>query len=188
MFRDSLQDMCPLVYRIRHYLTGDVLNMLYYELVYSKIQFGILVWGTAATKYLNGIKLNMNKIIRAKTNSARYSPLSPVYKKLNFLKLTEIYELELAKFMHQLQNNKLPKLFQDLFCKIDTVHGHNTRHATKNIYFRPKVKNVLLKTYWPLKGLNFGQALTLFIKTKNLVPLPSKNTSKNFLLANSELT
>ena len=66
-------------------------------------------------KYLNEIKVNMNKIIRAITNSSRYSSLSPLYKKLNVLKLTEIYELELAKFMHQLQNNKLPKLFQDLF-------------------------------------------------------------------------
>ena len=82
--------------------------------------------------------------------------------------------------MHQFQNNKLPKLFQDLFCKIETVHDHNTGHATKNIYFRPRVKNVLLKIYWPLEGLNFGQTLTMFTKTRNLVPLPSKNNTKNF--------
>ena len=79
----------------------------------------------------------MNKIVQSISNSSRYSPLSPLYKKLNCLKLTEIYELELAEFMNQHQNNKLPKLFQDLFCKIDTVqlYGHNTRHASKNTYF-----------------------------------------------------
>ena len=103
--------------------------------------------------------------------------------KLNFLKLTEIYELELAKFMHQLQNNKLPKLLEDLFCEIDTVHGHNIRQASKIIYFRSRVKNILLKIYWPLEDdLNFGQTLTMFVKTKNLVPLPSTNTPK-FLIS-----
>ena len=53
----------------------------------------------------------MNKIIRAITISSQYSLLSPLYNKLNFLKLTEIYQLELAKIMDQLQNNNLPKLF-----------------------------------------------------------------------------
>ena len=76
--------------------------MLYYGLVCCKLQYGISVWGTAATKYMNEIQVNMHKIIRALTNSFRYSLLSPLYKKSNFLKLTEIYELKLAKFMHQL--------------------------------------------------------------------------------------
>ena len=61
--------------------------------------FLYIVWGTAAMKYLNEIHVNMNKIIRA-INSFRYSLSSPLYKKLYFLKLTEIYQLKLAKFMH----------------------------------------------------------------------------------------
>ena len=71
----------------------DVLSMLYYGLVYSKLQYGILVWDTAVMKYLNEIQVNMNKIIRSITNISRHSSLSPLYKKLNFLKLTEIYKL-----------------------------------------------------------------------------------------------
>ena len=114
--------------------------MQYSALVYSKLQNGILVWSTTALKYLNEIQANMNNIVRVITNSSRYSPLSPLYKKFNFLKLTEIYELELAKFMHQLQNNKFLKLFHDLFCKTNSVHGHNTTRASKDIYFRARVK------------------------------------------------
>ena len=64
----------------------------------------------------------MNKIVRAMKNySSLYSPLSPLCKKLNSLTPAEIFELELAKFVHQLQNNKLPKLFQHLFSKTDSV-------------------------------------------------------------------
>ena len=90
--------------------------------------------------------------------------------------------------MHQLQNDKLPKLFYDLLCTIDTVHGHNIRHASKNIYFRTKLKNALLKICSPLEVLNFGQTLTMFFKTKNCAPLPSKNSTKKFSLANTKST
>ena len=34
-----------------------------------------------------------------------------LYKSLNTLKVTDIYNLKLAKFMHQLENNKLPNDF-----------------------------------------------------------------------------
>ena len=54
--------------------------------------------------------------------------------------------------------------------------------------FDQDLKNVLLKIYWPLEGLNYGQTSTMFTKTKNLVPLPSKNTTKNFLSENTKLT
>ena len=107
----TLQCFC--VTKLRHYITKDVLSMLYYGLVYSKLQYGIFVWGAAAVKYLSEIQVNMNKILRAITNSSRYSPLAPLYKKLNFLKLTKIFHLELAKFTHQLLNMKLSTLFQD---------------------------------------------------------------------------
>ena len=54
--------------------------------------------------------------------------------------------------MHQLQNNKLPKLFQDLFRKIETVHGHNTRYASKNIYFWPRVKKYITQNLLAFRG------------------------------------
>ena len=50
MFRDSLRDMYRF-YIIRHYVTKEVLCKLYYGLVYSKIQNGILVQSTTAMKY-----------------------------------------------------------------------------------------------------------------------------------------
>ena len=34
-----------------------------------------------------------------------------LYKSLNTLKVTNIHNLELGKFMHQLENNRLPQVF-----------------------------------------------------------------------------
>ena len=42
----------PLFYRIRHRVHNKgCLSMLYFGLVYSKLQCGFLVWSTAAMKY-----------------------------------------------------------------------------------------------------------------------------------------
>jgi len=41
----------------------------------------------------------------------QFSHVTQLYKIFNFLKLNEIYRLELAKFMNQFYNNKLPKVF-----------------------------------------------------------------------------
>ena len=40
--------------------------------------------------------------------------------------------------------------------------------------FDQERKNVSLKSYWLLGGLNFEQTLKMFIKTNNLIPLLSK--------------
>ena len=92
-----------------------------------------------------------------------------LYKKSNFFKVTEISELELAKFMHQLQNNKLPKLFQHLFRKIDTGHGHKTRHASKNFSFRPRVKKMyysILLAY--IRGLKLCTYIDVVYKKQRI--------------------
>ena len=77
----------------------------------------------------------MNNIVRTITWNKKFSPVTQLYKKLNYLKLNDIYHLELAKFMHKICNNKLPLLFQQRFNKIELVHSHQTIKLTYLNYF-----------------------------------------------------
>ena len=106
-------------------------------------------------KHLNEIQVNMNKIVQSSElqqialDILRYLLFTKNETSLNF-------ESELAKFRHQLQNNQLPKLFQELFCKINTVHDHNTRHVSKNAYFRPRVKKCITQTLLAFRRSKLG--------------------------------
>ena len=42
-----------LFYKIRNFLPRQTLRMLYHSLIYSKLQYGILVWGTASKTHLS---------------------------------------------------------------------------------------------------------------------------------------
>ena len=126
-----------MLYQIRDYVTEHTLNILYYSFVYSILNYGIIVWGTATQNQLHQINVRMNNIVRTITCNKKFSHVSRLYKNLNYLKLNDIYHLELAKFMHNICNNKLPLLFQQRFIRIELVHSRQTRKLTNLNYFLP---------------------------------------------------
>ena len=97
---------------LRDFVTDDTLIMLYYSLVYSHLIYGITAWGTANQRKLHEIEVKVNNIERTITKNKKFSHVTFLYKKLNFLKLKDVYKLELTKFMHKLFHNKLPNVFK----------------------------------------------------------------------------
>jgi len=59
----------------------------------------------------------------------------PLYKKLNFPKLDDIYSLELGNIMHKFHSGNLPANFNRLFTPVNQIHCHATRNATRGAYF-----------------------------------------------------
>ena len=103
--------------------------MLYYSLIHSRPLYRILVWGNANKTYLNAPKISQNKILRILLSSDIYTPISELYPTLDILNLDSIYELEVAKFIHQLQYQKLAKICLKLFTKLGAVYSHE--HYTR---------------------------------------------------------
>ena len=104
-------------YAIFRYYTG--IASYFYSFVYSSLNYGIIVWGTATQNQLHEINVRMNNLVRTITWNKKFSHVTHLYKKLHYLKLNDIYHLKLAKFMHKICNNKLLFLFQQPFNKIE---------------------------------------------------------------------
>ena len=113
--------------------------MIYYSLIYSRIQYGIVTWGTANKTVLQELNVKLNNIVRTITYSSKYFPVTCLYKLSNFLKLDDIYRLELAKFMYQLFHKKFKTALNDCFVDITNIHSHNTRTKQNLVYFKPRV-------------------------------------------------
>ena len=75
-----------------------------------------------------------------------------MYKELKFMKLNEIYQLELAKFMHQLNYNRLPDVYYDQFTKIEEIYSHDTRQVKKALYFLLRVAKSVGKLQIAYRG------------------------------------
>ena len=85
--------------------------------------------------YQLSFKVRLNNIVQTMTGRRKFDHVSPLYKNLSLLKLQDIYILELAKFMYQLSFNKLPKIIESAFPKIENIHNHNTRHTQNTKFF-----------------------------------------------------
>ena len=143
--------------------------MLYESLMYSKLPYGILVWGTASKTYLRELMIRLNNLVHIIIFSRNCNLMSNLYKSLYLLKLTNIYKLELAKFMFALHNNRLPKIFYESLTKLESVHDHNTRQLTKKVYFKPSGnKSIGRETILHRAGSLWGQ-IDMNIKNANWV-------------------
>ena len=67
-------------------------------------------WGAADKTLMQELNVKLNNIVRTITYSSKHCPVTSSYKTLNFLKLDNIYPLEVAKFMYQLQHRNLKLL------------------------------------------------------------------------------
>ena len=139
-----------LSYRIRNFLDWNTLCMLYYSLIYSCIQYGIVTWSTANKTLMQELNVKLNNIVCTIMYSSKYCPVTSLYKALNFLKLNDIYLLEPAKFMHQLHHKKFKTALNDCFVDIRKIHSHNTRTKDNLVYFKPRVQTSAGK-----KSLNY---------------------------------
>jgi len=69
------------------------------------------------------------------------------YKSMKILKVKDICELELAKFMHSFQfhNNFLPENFENYFKTASNHHDHYTRSTAKNDFYSKRIRLILVE-------------------------------------------
>jgi len=122
--KKQISQACGALTRLRHYLPINSLITVYYSLVFSHLQYGIVSsWGSASTYLLKTIQ---NKIIRLIAFSSYRSNAEKLYAQLKILNLNDIYKLQIAKLMHKFKHGCLPCVFNYLFTKLDNIHSYNT--------------------------------------------------------------
>jgi len=117
------------------------------------LHYGLIILGNATQKPLKELTACQNKVIRIITSTSRYEHRTPIYKRLNLLKLNEMHNFELAKFMYKFHNKQLPKLFDELFLKVNNTHNYSTRYAKNVMHVLPKISKTLAQNYVSFKGL-----------------------------------
>ena len=107
----------------------------------SHINYGLILWGAAAKKYMNRIWTLQKKAIRIVALETYNAHSNPLFHKLRILKLSDIYHLQLAQFMHKMYHKELPEPLNDKFISHSQIHDYNTRNRTHPRL--PKIKTVV---------------------------------------------
>ena len=109
----KLSNGCWALSQIRKYSNSQMVKKVYFALLYPHIQYCITNWGCAAKSVLD--PLIKPRMVRIMTFSFNKASSMPLFHKLNLLTLNNVFKLEIAKVMHNIENNDT---FRTIFQKI----------------------------------------------------------------------
>ena len=112
----------------KHILSADNLKSLYFSLVHSHLIYGNMVWGSAYQCKLNKLVKLQKKCVRYICKLPYNERTSPHFKKLGIPKLSDIFNIQLGKFMYAFSTGHLPQTLRCLFVLNAEIHQHHTRH------------------------------------------------------------
>ena len=104
-------------------------KQLYYSFVYSRIAYGIEVYGSCNTTLLAKVQVMQNKLLKIVYNKDRRYSTNTLHHELKLLQVKDIHELLLLKFIHTVLNGNPVKRFEAYFIKRRQTHDYETRQA-----------------------------------------------------------
>ena len=126
--------------------------------------------GNAAAKFIDELQIQQNYIIRIMTGSSFFqTKLFPIYCELNLLKLSNIYKLEVLKFVYKFRVKLLPSSFADYFHSAPEIHNKPTRFSKSNNLVLPTFYTSAAQRFIRYQGCKIWNELPAEIKNKNRI-------------------
>ena len=115
--------------KLKHFLPMNVLRMLYCSLILPHLTYSVLAWGFDLVR----LDKLQKRAIRTITCSKYNSHTEPIFKKLNLLKLKDLFNLNVLKFFFKFINQTLPEYFMQSFHINNRRDNrtYNTRSSTQ---------------------------------------------------------
>ena len=113
---------------VRKSLPNWTKRILYMSFINSHINYGLSLWGPMAlSSDIKKLEKQQKKALRHIDTATYNSHTDPIFKKYKILKLKDMINLELGKFMYGFEKGTLPLPLQNLFKRNVDIHHYNTR-------------------------------------------------------------
>ena len=90
-----------------------------------------------------------------------------IYKTFNILQLKDIYNLELAKFMHKVHYKYLPKSLNNMFVRIESIHRYPTSSSRNREFFQHTTKTAAYRNWITTAGITIWGNIKQDLKNEN---------------------
>jgi len=137
-----------ILHRLKHMLPFEILKTIYNALILPHLTYAITAFGNTTSKEMTRLITLQKKAIRTIFNAKYNSHTDPLFKKLNSLKIRDIFTIECVKIVLKNRQNLLPPYFSQQLLTNNDLHSHNTRQRN-NIHYLPirsKLENQLINT------------------------------------------
>ena len=136
----KLSQACSVVCKIKHFADMNILRLIYFSLFHSHLQYCIIDWGRVFKTTIRPVQLLQNRILKYMNFSKRTSSGNNIFKILKILKVSDLYQLNLEKFMYEYNADILPSSFNNFFSKLHCVHDHATKQQVSGNHHHKRVR------------------------------------------------
>ena len=106
------------------------LKTLYYSLIYSNLNYGVIHWSNTFKYNVKNIIKKQIKAVKIVSRPKHGEDIDSMFKRTHILKFYDIPKLELVKLIYDFSHQALPKRLQELFDANQLYHSYQTRQAT----------------------------------------------------------
>ena len=117
MVRNKLSRINGILHRLKYIYPQSILITLYKSLFVPHINYGSLLWGHAG----GALDKIQKKAVRTITYSNYIAHSEPLLKELNLLKVKDLFELKIFKFLFKLYHNNLRPYFNSYRSHLEKI-------------------------------------------------------------------
>ena len=176
---NRLSKYAGILNKLKHYLPMCTMRTLYFSMVGSVLNYGILTWGFAHGRLIKIQK----RVIRIITRSKYNAHTEPLFKTLGILKLEDNMKLNALKFYFKYTHEALPQFFSSF--DLSTQGAHHSHYTRQRNQIRPNATRTryadnTLRNYLPALINNTPQNILQKIRTHSILGF-SSNVKNNYL-------
>ena len=128
----KINQCIPTFFCLRSLLNPSQLRTIYYVITYSRINYGIEIYGKTSKKLISTLQSSQNKLIKILLKKPITTPTTQIHKSFNTLTITDNLNLRHILLIHQLMHHTLLTGISPI---VLTTHIHKkTTRTSKNIY------------------------------------------------------
>ena len=133
-------------------------------MIYSKIRYGICVYGFTKNANMNKLQVLQNKLLKVITGKEMRYSTNMLHNDLHVLQVRDVLTQEITSFVNKYLNKKLPAIFEGYYKKFNEIHDYNTRGSTNTLII-PKYKTELDKKTVKIYGCTAWNELSNEVKS-----------------------
>ena len=100
---------------IKNFVSVKIARQLYFAFVYSRIQYGIEIYGNCAKETLSKLQVMQNKLLKLLLKYDRRTPTNFLHHVLSILQLNDMHMVKVLSFVNECRSGRIPDIFLDYY-------------------------------------------------------------------------
>ena len=163
--------------QIKHKVTTKIARQIYHAFIYSRIKFGIEVYGNCSETNLNRIQTIQNQLLKLILKLDRRTPTNTLHKNMRIVKVSHIAHSSVLGFVNDVRIGRCPEIFLDYYTLKRNAYDLRTKGQLKV----PQTRLVLGDKSVKIKGALLWNRMDKSMLKHRFTKSFRKNLIKHFI-------